>query len=230
MNAMTYSDQLLETQLKADLWKKFGSLESPAEWDGRNYGGGKLSQRWWEYFKMIEFLDLTPDSIVLDIGGGSPKTGAGFFARLIHPYVKKVIIADPCISPDARDEENLVLIRDYLGPAQLREILETNINITHIACISVLEHMQDDLRRSLVQVINNSFNGQNLAATFEYHAANCFFDYQLTARSVSHMFSPLTNFFPSKIESAPMYCENAYKKGTLTPQWYPIAVKFQAII
>ena len=80
---------LLTEKLKAALWQAYGNLNSPAAWDGNIYGGGKLSQRFWEYHQAIELLDLTPDSVVLDIGGGSPITGAGFFTKVIAPYVKE---------------------------------------------------------------------------------------------------------------------------------------------
>ncbi len=65
----------MTNKLKAELWKRFGSKAHPAEWDGHVYGGGKLSQRFWEYFKAVELLELDGDSVVVDIGGGSPVTG-----------------------------------------------------------------------------------------------------------------------------------------------------------
>ncbi len=92
----TFSGEFMNVNdtLKAALWKSYGSSTTPAEWDGHIYGGGKLSQRFWEYQQTIELLELTRASVVLDIGGGSPAGGAGFFARLIAPYVKQVHVMD----------------------------------------------------------------------------------------------------------------------------------------
>ncbi len=97
--------------LKAELWRRFGNREYPAEWDGRVYGGGKLSQRFWEYFEGVELLDPSPESVVLDIGGGSPVTGAGFFSSLLASAVKKVLILDPNVAADAKPAANI----EYLG-------------------------------------------------------------------------------------------------------------------
>jgi hypothetical protein len=52
--------------IKRELWKRSGTSQFPFEWDGNMYGGGKLSQRFLEYFKAVEMLDLDNDSIVLD--------------------------------------------------------------------------------------------------------------------------------------------------------------------
>ena len=85
-------------QLKKELRHRFDSAEHPAKWDSRIYGGGKLSQRFWEYFKALELLGLTESSVVLDIGGGSPVTGMGFFAGLMATVAKKVIVLDPNVA------------------------------------------------------------------------------------------------------------------------------------
>jgi hypothetical protein len=219
--------QTLERHIKADLWRMFGSQDTPAEWDGLNYGGGKLSQRYWEYLKAVELLDLGPDSVVLDIGGGSRKTGMGFFATLIHRYVKKVIIVDPSIDEYQKAPDNVVFIREYIGPVELKKILNTNINISHIVSLSVLEHIPDDLRPGMIKAINDCFNGQVFVATFEYHAKKCFFDDQLTAKTISNTFKPFTNFYLSRFESSPVWCENAFNPADDTPRWYPLAVKFE---
>lgn len=79
---------MITQRLKQELWHRFGSKEHPAEWDGHVYGGGKLSQRFWEYFKAIELLSLDANSIVLDIGGGSPQTCTFLdLLRLLAPQI-----------------------------------------------------------------------------------------------------------------------------------------------
>ena len=82
-------------KLKAALWQLYGNPASPSEWDGRVCGGGKLSQCFGEYHKAIDLLELTPDAVVLDIGGGSNRAGFGFFTNIIAPFVKEVHISDP---------------------------------------------------------------------------------------------------------------------------------------
>jgi len=73
----------LTEKIKAELWAKFSTKDFPSEWDGRNpdnkdYCGGKLSQRFWEYFKTIELLDLNQNSVILDMGGGAGGYSEGF--------------------------------------------------------------------------------------------------------------------------------------------------------
>ncbi len=51
--------------LQARLWRMYGDKAYAAERDGNVYGGGKLSQRFWEYHKTIDALELTADSVVL---------------------------------------------------------------------------------------------------------------------------------------------------------------------
>ena len=77
---------LLTRPLKQRLWQRFGTAAHPAEWDGLVFGGGKISQRFWEYFKVIEYLDVADGARVLDIGGGSPTTGVSFFPQLLASF------------------------------------------------------------------------------------------------------------------------------------------------
>ena len=53
-----------EGLLKQELWRRYGDSSYPVEWNGHVHGGGKLSQRFWEYFKTIELLEVDAASVV----------------------------------------------------------------------------------------------------------------------------------------------------------------------
>ncbi len=240
-------------KLKAELWQRFGDSKYPAEWDGNIYGGGKLSQRFWEYFKAIELLELDENSVVLDIGGGSPITKAGFFASLLSTAVKTVIIMDPNIADNVGTSSNIQFISkdsDYDG---LCKLLIERPEITHIASVSVFEHIPPDIREGMVRAIDENFAGNCFVGTFEYHAKKTFFEYQLTAGTASKLFGGFSNYYLDEMEASPVWCENAYDgikrnkhknkviwliqkiffkafEDTIgkiyVPYWYPVAVRF----
>lgn len=240
----------LTEKLKAVLWKRFGDPAYPAEWDGNVYGGGKLSQRFWEYYATIELLELNADSVVLDIGGGSPTTGAGFFSRVIAPYIREVHIMDVNIGGSSEVHESIRFHRSLANYETLSKLLNENPQITHVACISVFEHISDEVRQGMVRAINETFGGDIFVATLEYHARECFFEDQLTARTLSQLFEPLARFYPTQFLKSPVWGETAYKfacigRGMLrrvspsskmgrkepgVPLWYPLAIKFRRIV
>ncbi|GGA68314.1 hypothetical protein GCM10011507_19800 [Edaphobacter acidisoli] len=231
-------------KLKAALWKAYGNTNSPAEWDGANYGGGKLSQRFWEYHQTIELLDLTPDSVVLDIGGGSPLTGAGFFTTVIAPFVREVHVLDMNIGEVTGCLPNIIFHRSLGNYESLAQLLQQNPQITHIASVSVFEHIPDEIRSGIVKAINDCFRGDIFVATLEYHSRSRFFEYQLTTKTLSKLFTPFEQFFPDKIRQSPFWCEDAYKRSfrqrvmrrlfpnraySATPLWYPVALRFKRL-
>lgn len=245
---------MLETtkEIKEDLWRKTSTVEYPSEWDALR-GGGKLSQRFWEYFKAIELLDLSPDSVVLDIGGGSPVTGVGFFANVVSPHVKKVIILDPNIQASIKAPQGIEFIREHANAENFKQILLENPDITHVACISVFEHIKPDVREKIIENINEYYAGRVFVATYEYHSKRSFFEWQLTTKTVSDLFMPLSNFYLTDYHASPVPCVNSYmNKKTVAqshwlykimphaiqsfickildaevPMWYPVAVRFE---
>jgi hypothetical protein len=237
----------LTRKIKSELWRCYGNPSFPAEWDGKIYGGGKISQRFWEYHQTIEMLDLTPDSVVLDIGGGSPVTGAGFFTRVISPHVKEVHVLDTNIGTVKEPAANLVFHKTLANYETLSKLLREKPQITHIACISVFEHIVPDVRCGIVKAVNDHFSGTTFVSTVEYHARDCFFEYQLTARTLSELFEPLTNLYLDKVCSSPVLGEPAYRNVSFSykvfrrlgllrtenriqpgvPRWYPLALKFR---
>ncbi len=225
--------------LKSELWKRYGSKEHPAEWDGNVFaraGGGKMSQRFWEYFKAIELLDLTPESVVLDIGGGSPATGAGFLGEILAQQVKRVVIMDPNAGTPASG--NIECVRTNCAHAELKALLEMHRDLTHISCVSVFEHIEPAVREGITRAINESFNGGCFVATFEYHAKVRLHEHYLTTKTVSELFKPLTRFYLDEFVASPTHCENAFDSQPLLrlsrtpvarghiPLWHPVAVRF----
>ena len=229
----------LTKQLKAKLWRQYGCQETPAEWDGQVYGGGKLSQRFWEYFKVIELLELDENSVIVDIGGGSPATGLGFFGALLASAVKRVIVFDPNIAPNALEPENVEFVRKDASYEELSAFLAHRPEITHISCISVFEHIEPAVREGVVRAINEHFKGVAFVATYEFHPKKTYFESQLTAKTASDLFKPLTRFYLDEYCSSPAWSEDAFDNQMLfklsrktllsranIPLWHPIAVRF----
>ena len=239
----------LTQKLKAALWRCYGHPDYPAEWDGKIYGGGKLSQRFWEYHQTIELLELTPDSVVLDIGGGSPVTGAGFFTRVIAPFVREVHVMDVSIGETKEAPSNVKFHRTLASYETLSKLLGENPQITHVACISVFEHIPHDVRCGMVRALNEHFSGDIFVGTLEYHTKECFFEYQLITKTLSGLFEPFTNFYPDEIRKSPFWAEMAFRgscmgrrvmrrlgstkrwgKDTEIPLWYPVSLRFRRIV
>ncbi len=214
-------------KLKKELWKVYGDPSKPAEWDGNIFGGGKLSQRYWEYAKTIEYLNLDENSVLLDIGGGSNTTGFSFFASLVSKYIKEVYILDPNIEYEEKEKGNIKYLKEPANYDKLKEVL-SEIKFTHVSCISVFEHIPDEIRNGIIKGVDEFFEGDQFVATLEYHPKKRFFEYQLTAKSLSELFSNFKQFYIDDYQSSPVLCENAFKKfaGKLIPRWYPVAFKF----
>ncbi|MFA5337410.1 MAG: class I SAM-dependent methyltransferase [Candidatus Omnitrophota bacterium] len=243
----------LTEKIKSELWAKFSTKDFPSEWDGRNsniknYCGGKLSQRFWEYFKAIELMDLDQNSVVLDIGGGSPDTGVGAFALLLSKYIKKIIVMDPNLGEMKGLFHNIELAKKNANCEELKALFAANPDITHVVSISVFEHIEPSLRAEIVEAIND-VNAEIFVVTFEYHPKRSFWNYQLNTRTVSELFKNLTKFYLSEFHSSPTLCEGAFvshkdfhrykflpriiRKAIdkvlyhEIPGWYPVVLKFQ---
>jgi 2-polyprenyl-3-methyl-5-hydroxy-6-metoxy-1,4-benzoquinol methylase len=180
--------------------------------------------------------------VVLDIGGGSPMTGMGFFSALLATAVKRIIVMDPNISPTAMAPANVEFVRRRATYEELRGLLTVRPELTHVVSVSVFEHIQQPGREEIVRAINDFFPGQTFVATFEYHAKTQFFRYNLTAQATSHLFRPLTKFYPDQFHASPVWSEDAFDHTRMlrfcykslkkvfahadVPRWYPVAVRF----
>ena len=217
--------------LKKELWRLFGSREYPAESDGAVYGGGKLSQRFWEYFQALRYLDLDPDAVVLDIGGGSPVTGYGFFSHVLRRHVRQVLICDPNAGEAKERYDNISFIRENADYDTLSRVFAKH-PVTHVASLSVFEHVMPEVRSGMIRAVEEHFTGDVFVATYEYHPVKVHFEQQLTTRTASEMFSHFKRFYLTEYSASPTLCENAFtEKGRWghkahIPNWYPVAVKF----
>lgn len=209
----------------------YGSEEHPAEWDGNVLGGGKVSQRFWEYHVAAEMLDLERDSVVLDIGGGK-----GFFAKLVGPFVRKVIVLDKPQEPEIPDLPNVEFVLEHASSEKLPAIMARGI--THVSCISVFEHVPEDIRVGIMKSINDHFQGKTFVTTFEFHPRICFFEHQLTTRTMNRMMSQMTGYYLERVESSPIRCENAFGRmfapfrshdQQFVGMWFPLAMKFSKV-
>lgn len=104
------------------LWERWGDPAHPAEWDGRE-GGGRGSQRFWEYLWALNEVWLCPDvRRVLDVGCGKEQ----FFCTLLSDSgISKVVGIDPeCGTPTLEEWR-----------------WKTQEEFDVVVCISVLEHI-----------------------------------------------------------------------------------------
>jgi hypothetical protein len=193
---------------KKKLWEMYGDKKTPSEWDGIGgyENGGKISQRFWEYFKIIDISNFNKDSIVLDIGGGSP----GFFKQIIQEGVGSVDIIDPSVN----EEANYSSLKRWFSRKKY----------THIVCISVLEHIEKDVNIEIIKAIDEFFSGDVCSFSFEFHPKNDFFKGQLTTGILSDIFSNFKNFYVDVIEKSPIACVNSFNEIYI-PQWYPLVIK-----
>jgi len=141
---------------QAELWRRYASPDHPAEWDGPHYGGGRLSQRFWEYLRAVELMNLDSRSVILDIGGGSPLTGVGFFSSLLSTQARRVIVMDPSIKAEALPPDNVEFDRSAATYDGLKALLVARPEVTHIVTISVFEHIRPSIRQGMLRAITSS--------------------------------------------------------------------------
>jgi hypothetical protein len=216
----------LTARLKQQLWHWYGSGQFPAEWDGEVGGGGKISQRFWEYFIAIEMLDLCSGAVIVDIGGGSPATGINLFPRLLASAGVQVIVFDVNVGHGAVQETVPNLSLEY-GLADYKSLCEALVKYTptHLSCISVLEHASPFQQRGIFDAIESAFEGERAVLTFEFHENQSYFEEQLTTASLSNAVSGVRRYYLNRLERSPMRCTNAFD-GSLR-LWYPLALQFE---
>ena len=210
----------MKNRLLAELWSRYGTTEYPAEWDGNVYGGGKLSQRFWEYFKVLSLMDFRYDTSIVNIGGGSPKTGRSFFSELLRSHIRTIVI-----DPNAEiSDQNAV--RQKLSKQSIDKAFEICPGITDCISISVLEHMKSDEQVDFCKILNQ-YDFRSIILTCEFHAKNRNTMNQLTTESLSKATAALTRYCPTAIEAAPIPCVNSFKGNC--PAWMPLVVKLERV-
>ena len=190
--------------IKKGLWEMWGKPEYPAEWDGSNFGGGKCSQRYWEYLFVINnFPDnLDKYSVILDIGSGENK----FFPTLIRKHCRCIAV-DPDLIPTNKDDINRVFDSEIVS-----SISKGKIDV--VTCISVLEHIEDQVEfMTTLDLINTP-----AIITFEFGSTPPAFDYQLTAMKMYSFCRAIKNHYVSRMERSPVLADNS------NGHWYPVGL------
>jgi hypothetical protein len=201
------SREVTEELLKR-LWSLWGTREAPAEWDGRVYGGGKLSQRFWEYHWAIREADFDRDSVVLDVGAGRTL----FFPRLLEGSVARVVAYDP--QCEGMEDERLTVVPKAFSATTLLAR-----GYTHAVSISVIEHIEQGEKAEFFAALDQV--RAPLVLTLELgpkaHGANVVMRdlYDLTTRFSGH--------YCSRVESCPVWADDAL--GTdAQPLWRPLGI------
>jgi 2-polyprenyl-3-methyl-5-hydroxy-6-metoxy-1,4-benzoquinol methylase len=181
--------------LKRLLWERWGSNDFPAEWDGVHYGGGKGSQRYWEYLWVLTQLSGS-ERRILDVGAG-PKR---FLPRLLREAFSHVEAVDPALGlEDAqhhRTELGAWISRDPKSPERF----------DCVTCVSVVEHLQDPtiLFRDLAR-----FEKAKIVITLELGFDPPGFDFQLTMREIYAGLACFGAHYLSRMEVCPVWADNS---------------------
>jgi hypothetical protein len=170
--------------LQQRLWEWWGAPDHPAEWDGRE-GGGKGSQRFWEYLWVINHL---PQGVrVLDVGSGE----TFFFPHLLRERDQRVVSIDPATN----------------GAHHFSMTLEEFVTFCTapwdcVTCISVLEHVDnptafcralDRLEAPIILTCELSYEHDMVTMPALYACLNQFKNHHIT-----------------KMESCPVWADNSY--------------------
>lgn len=214
--------------LKVSLWTQYGSTAYPAEWDGQIYGGGKISQRFWEYLVALDYLEgLGRDSVVADLGGGNEDRH--FFASLLAPFVKKVYVVDPIARGATKG--NIEFVQTSATDIDpFRAFIQSTGDITHLVSVSTFEHILDPLKWLHMHVVNKFCSCKVFVATFEFHpcpsCTQTFSSDVVHTVNLDRMARELTGFYLNQMSAAPLHCVNTMAPLSPWPKWYPIALQF----
>jgi|SRR6185295_491275 len=181
--------------LKSLLWDRWGTAEYPAEWDGQHYGGGRGSQRFWEYLWVIDQLS-GHERHVIDVGAG-PNL---FLPKLLGEAFPRVEAVDPELRVrDARHH-----------PCDLRGWVDRYPSevsrVDCVTCVSVVEHVQDPgmIFTDLARFVN-----AKLIVTLELGFDPPGFEYQLTLRKLYAGLKCFESHYLSRMETCPVWADNS---------------------
>ncbi len=206
------------------LWAVWGRPGWESEWDGRVFGGGRLSQRFWEYLWVIKRADFDPDSVVLDIGSGFTL----FFPRLLAEFVAEVVVYDPESPPEA--DGNITVVQELFGPGRVLDR-----PYTHICCVSVMEHVPDEDKPGLIRAMDAVPAPVFMTLELGTHR---FKEQFLTMPLLSRMAAEFKNHYCSDMEACPVFSEDSYPPriqladgpmANLTSLWRPFGCVFRPL-
>lgn len=169
--------------LKQLLWERWGNAQYPAEWDGRDGGGGKGSQRFWEYLWAVHQLGDGLKS-VLDVGAGSH----AFFANLLRAANIHAEAVDP----------ELEATELWMHKTRLEDFSEFG-RFNWTTCISVLEHIDDKV--AFCRALDRC--GGPIVLTFEY-GEEC-----VDNKSLTQCLAAFQRHHITRMEACPVYAENS---------------------
>lgn len=186
--------------LKQELWRRWGTGIIPAEWDGAMYGGkkaggGKCSQRFWEYLWLLDQLSGN-ESKVLDVGSGSHL----FLPKLLRTQLAYVEAVDPYVlSDDLMDRK--MDIASWLGQP---DVVPSQYDC--VTCISVLEHVLD--QPAFCSDLDK-LSSAKIIMTMELGQEPPLWNYQLTMKRLYASLDMFKTHYVTKMEMCPIWADNS---------------------
>jgi hypothetical protein len=190
------------------LWQWWGDKDHPAEWDGRVYGGGKVSQRMWEYFWAVNQMAPTWKRLV-DIGSGPTQ----FFPSLLRAVGCRVVSIDPEIKTQG-DDFGMPL-------SQFVAMVDDGEWFDCVFSISVLEHVPPADRPQFIADLDK-FKKSVIVMTMELGPQNSTWPPVLVEELA--MFSQMKNHYLTKMEACPIWAPNS-----CPALWRPLGLVFYPI-
>jgi hypothetical protein len=201
----------MKQNLQKLLWQRWGDKAHPAEWDGNVYGGGKVSQRMWEYFWAIDQMDNGFDwRKCVDVGSGPTQ----FFPNLLRADERVVTSIDPAIS--TQNDDHGMNLSDWVMNNQNKALL-----YDCVFAISVLEHVPENERARFMADLDK-FANSAIVITMELGPKNGV--WPPVRVDEFKFFSEMKAHYPVKMEACPMWCENS--NPTL---WRPFGIVFHPL-
>lgn len=181
--------------LKCLLWDRWGSQEFPAEWDGINYGGGKGSQRYWEYLWVVNQLDGTEHRI-LDVGAGPTL----FLPKILEQGFQHVEAVDPTLRIED-DRHHRSDLRTWISNNE-----ESVRRFDCVTCVSVVEHTPDprEIFKDLAR-----FKQAKVIITLELGFDPPGFEYQLTLQKLYLGLNCFRDHYLSQMETCPVWADDS---------------------
>ena len=193
---------MIKNDLKKELFNRWGDKDYPAEWDGNHFGGGKCSQRYWEYLWAIDKVNEVPTRCI-DIGCGKDR----FFPRILENVLKYNVFA---VDPEVPSQKNYFQT-DLSGLLRTEKDFVKQ-NFDYIFCISVLEHVRN--RFEFCQMLDK-IHGK-IIMTFDlcWTTRNKY----VNRKNMYDCLNMFKNHFVSLIETCPILADNS------PGEWIPCGI------
>jgi hypothetical protein len=182
-------------KLKRLLWERWGSSGFPAEWDGLRHGGGKGSQRYWEYLWVLDQL-AGDERSVLDVGAGLTQ----FLPRLFREAFQRVEAVDPELPHDGPLDHRMELGTWIAADPAALERFDC------VTCVSVVEHLREpaDFLADL-----DRFRRAKIVLTLEFGHEPPAFDFQWTPRTLYQGLGRFRSHYLVRMEACPIWADDS---------------------